>query len=314
MQLWDTRDVAECSAFRDFEHEVAKECAWFTTVTSTTRRQVLLKQVHNGVQRWKDNEREKEKRKHNKRKKVESEDDARGQTARRGESEAVVERPIKREDSVMSDFVCIDALADEPVPATSLHLRLTRRLGSVHPTLCHQKKLVALTTSSNDSSAGDLFERLDFDKLDTAAKLYLGFNVSDELLAIDYGTEDKQEWLFIQDDESFQSTLKTWHLQHPKTMIVEVLLFDRPGFIPHRLKQDLESFPAKNQGDDELDSNEDENENDETEEDDEMQEDSEGWEEDLVEKEMRMLKREKRRKESVAKSRTEGRTGESFGV
>ena len=323
MQNFDTKAVAYSKAFQDFDDKVVNECSWITLLKAEQRRQLLIRLIKNSVQRVRDSARHKRAYKQQKRKSWEMQDDTGGETTHHGKSESIVEPPpIKREESIVSDFVTIDALVEDLVPATSLHLRLTRRLGSVHPKLCHQKRLVAYASQSYASTNKDLFESLDFGKLDTAAQLYLGFNVNDELFAIDYGAEHKPEWLFIQDNESFQSTLKTWHMQHPKTMIVEVLLFDRPGFIPYRTMKDLENAATGKKDDDELDSSDEDDENDEMRGGDEIdedekrkdeQKDEEEEEGDVVEEELKvltMLRDKKRRWNAIARSQTDVGTGD----
>jgi hypothetical protein len=84
-------------------------------------------------------------------------------------------------------------------------------------------------------------------------------------------------FLFIQDDASLRSTIQTWQIQRPKNMIVEVLVVDRPGFIPYRSKADLEKEEETTE-DSEADEEEegrdqgpkDEDEEDDLEEDEEM--------------------------------------------
>ena len=263
MQSWDHTTVAASKVFREFVEKVSKECAWLTALKSTERSQILCKMAQNGVQRVKDRENAKRNPRY-KRKRPEIEDDGgRGrETARRARSETIVEASIKDENVVVSDFISVHDLAEESesITATSLHIRLTRRIGGIFGALSYQTQLESLSRSFNATTAAQkLFDRLDFEKLDMAAKLHLGFNVEDELLAIDYGTKQEPEWLFITDDASLRSTFKTWHMQHPKTVIVEVLLFDRPGFIPYRTAQALKE---SDESDDELDSDYEEDDED----------------------------------------------------
>ena len=259
--------MSASKVFREFVEKVSKECAWLTALKSTERSQILCKMAQTGVQRVKDRESAKRNPRH-KRKRPEIEDDAGRETARRARSETIVEASVKDENVVVSDFISVHDLAEESesIPAMSLHTRLTRRIGGIFGALSYQTQLESLSRSFHATTARQkLLDRLDFEKLDMAAKLHLGFNVEDELLAIDYGTKEKPEWLFITDNASLRSTIKTWHMQHPKTMVLEVLLFDRPGFIPYRTAQDLKGAKNGEHSDNELDSDDEDDEDDETE-------------------------------------------------
>lgn len=185
----------------------------------------------------------------------------------------------------------------------ALHIRITRQYSPVHiPNLSYQTFIRALQKDMTDRTA--ILNHLNFKKLQDCATLYLGYDYKSELLAVDYGTKRKPEWLFVQDDASLCSTIQTWHVQYPKVATVEVLVVDRPGFIPWRSPsaliaagpEDVE-MDEDEEGDDEMDEDEDQEEEegedreedkeeDEGENEDEDEDQNEDEDEDEVEDEM----------------------------
>jgi len=112
----------------------------------------------------------------------------------------------------------------------NLHIRITRQ--SFSPKLSYQTTVRALQRDSDNIEK--IFRYLNYKKLEDCATLHLGFNIRAELLAVNYGSKKIPEWLFVKDDASLRSTIETWRLRHPGVGIVDVLVVERPGFIPYR--------------------------------------------------------------------------------
>jgi len=147
----------------------------------------------------------------------------------------------------------------------NLHIRITRQ--SFSPQLSYQTAVRALQRDSDNIEK--IFKYLNYKKLQDCATLYLGFDIKTELLAVDYGSKMNPEWLFLQDDYSLRSTIETWRLKHPEVGIVDVLVVERPGFIPYRSPSAVIAGFVDEEMPDDSDEDEDENENSDEDEDEE---------------------------------------------
>lgn len=227
-----TSAVVEQAAFLSFEAKLVSDCDFYRDAVGDRRERkiVIAQALRQVVQMIRDRT---NRRVHRARTAI------RSSTAR---SVSITSDNIRSDDSprqhdtikdeVVDDFVPIGTLQEEPVSASELHVRLSRRLNNGRPTLSFQTYLWTLTSTSKSMAAEtDLTDTLSYEELKHIAEEHLGFNSTVEVMFVEYGPRHKPEWLFIQDDASFCSTVKTWHVEHPKTCIVQILISIRPGWI-----------------------------------------------------------------------------------
>jgi len=145
--------------------------------------------------------------------------------------------------------------AQQGEPGTSFHLQFLRLSNGTEPPIAYQTKLADMAPEIDASRDKDLFQWLDFNKLIATARQKIWFDINNELLACDGGTEQKPRRFLIRDDSSFRSIMETWYMDHPDSMIVEVLIIEQPGSMSYRGGRDARSAVKFDEDDnDELES------------------------------------------------------------
>jgi len=113
--------------------------------------------------------------------------------------------------------------AAEDIP---FHVRISRRLGGNHLTLCFQTLMSVLASNSQEIMAS-----LRFLKLVSLANIHVGFDRRTEVLAVEYGPTGRRMHMFVRDDESLKNVVQVLLPQLRLERILEVLVIDRPSFM-----------------------------------------------------------------------------------